>query len=130
MHSDPIADMLNRIKNASILHHEVVKIPYSKVKGQLADLLLEEGFLAGVDRKKDGVRKYLVINLRYEGGASAVNGVARISKPGRRMYVKAAEVKPVKHGYGCAVISTSKGLMTDKRAREKGLGGEFFCKVW
>lgn len=130
MHSDPIADMLNRIKNASVLHHEMVKIPYSKVKGQLADLLLEEGFFAGVDRKKDGIKKYLVIDLRYEGSVPAVNGVIRISKPGRRMYVKSSEIKAVKHGYGCAIISTSKGLMTDKQAREKGLGGEFFCTIW
>ncbi len=131
MHSDPIADMLNRIQNSVAVHHASVKVPYSQLKGQLADMLAKEGFLKGVERKKEVVGKSLILFLGYgEDETPAIHGLKRMSKPGKRMYVKANEVHSVKNGYGRFIISTSKGLMTDKEAHKKKLGGEVMCMIW
>lgn len=131
MHSDPIADMLNRIQNAVAVHHASVKVPYSQIKGQLADLLVQEGFLKGAERKKETVGKSLLLLLGYgENEAPIIHGLKRLSKPGKRMYIKAVEVHPVKNGYGRLIISTSKGLMTNKEAHKKQLGGEAMCMIW
>jgi len=129
--TDPIADMLIRIKNASAVRHETVLVPHSKLKVQLADILVHEGFLKEAIEKKKGVRKYIQLTLGYdENSLPFVQDMKRMSKPGRRLYLKANMIRPVKHGYGRAIISTPKGLMTDKQARKQHLGGEFICTVW
>lgn len=127
---DPISDMLIRIKNAQAVSHQTVNIPFSKIKFALARLLEKEGFLNKVEKKGKGAKKYIKIKLKYQDKQPAIQGLKRISKPGQRVYLEKDRIRPVKQGYGIAVISTSSGLMTDKEARKKGLGGEALCEVW
>jgi small subunit ribosomal protein S8 len=128
--TDPIADMLIRIKNAQAVGHQTVKIPFSGLKLVLAQILEKEGFIAKVEKRGKDVQKYIKIDLKYRDGRSAIEGVKRMSKPGQRLYVTKNEIRPVRQGYGMAIISTSKGLMTDKEARRAGLGGELMCEIW
>ena len=129
--TDPIADMLIRIKNAAAVQKETVLVPHSRLKAQLADLLLKEGFLKGVEKKKKGVQHYLFLDLKYdERGLSFIRGAKRVSKPGRRLYLGHQAIRPLKYGSGRAVISTSKGLMTDQQARKEKMGGELICAIW
>jgi len=129
--TDPICDMLNRIRNAQAVLKETVDIPFSDLKYGIAKILEKKGFVAKVEKKGKKVRRTIEITLKYDANQPVISGLKRISKPGQRIYKKAKEIKPVKGGYGVAVISTPKeGLMTDKEARKKKLGGEIICEVW
>ncbi len=129
--SDPIADMLTRIRNASAANKKTVEIPASNIKKSIAEILLNEGYITKVDFKEDdkqGIRK---ITLKYTPEKEKViAGIKRISKPGLRVYAGSDEVPKVLNGLGTAIISTSKGLLTDKEARKAGVGGEVLCYVW
>jgi len=129
--SDQIADMLTIIRNALAVKKPFAVVPFSKLKMELAKLLLKNGFVEKVDTEGRKVKKEIKIYLKYnEDKTPAISGLKRISKPGQRIYKKYKELKPVKFGYGIAVISTSKGLLTDKEARKQKLGGEVICEVW
>jgi small subunit ribosomal protein S8 len=129
--TDPIADLLTRVRNANSARHEVVEVPSSKVKKAVANILLEEGYVKGIEEYNDGVVPMMRIALKY--GASkerVITGLKRISKPGLRVYCKAEEVPKVLNGLGVAVISTSQGVLADREARKLGLGGEVICYIW
>ena len=128
--TDPIADMLTRIRNALTAKHSDVKIPTSKVKAAIADILLEEGYIEAVEKVDDGVNSYMNITLKYGAGRSVINGLKRVSKPGLRVYANCEDLPKVLNGLGIAIISTSKGIMTDKQARTANVGGEVMAYVW
>ena len=128
--TDPIADMLTRIRNALTAKHADVKIPTSKVKSAIADILLEEGYITSVEKVDEGVNSYLNITLKYGAGRSVINGLKRVSKPGLRVYANCEELPKVLGGLGIAIISTSKGIMTDKQARIANVGGEVMAYIW
>lgn len=129
--TDPIADLLTRVRNANSARHEVVEVPSSKVKKAVANILLEEGYVKGIEEYKDGVVPMMRIALKYGSNKERViTGLKRISKPGLRVYCKAEEVPKVLNGLGVAVISTSKGVLADREARKLGLGGEVICYIW
>ena len=128
--TDPIADMLTRIRNAMISKHTDVDIPASKTKRAIAQILLEEGYISAVEEKKDTLQGTLKITLKYARGQKVVSGLKRISKPGLRVYAKADQMPKVLNGLGVAIVSTSKGIMTDKSAREANLGGEVLAYIW
>ena len=131
MMTDPIADMLTRIRNGNKANHLSVSLPSSNEKRAIAQILLDEGYIKGFDVEEDNKQGILTINLKYaEEGEKVITGLRRISKPGLRVYVKANEVPKVLDGLGIAIISTSKGLLTDKAARELNVGGEVMCYVW
>ena len=130
MVTDPIADMLTRIRNANQQRHESVVVPCSKLKVELAEILKNEGFIKEYKVEGEGVIKNIVITLKYKGNERVITGLKRISKSGLRVYAKADEIPRVLNGLGIAIISTSKGLMTDKEAREAGLGGEVLAYIW
>lgn len=127
---DPIADMLTSIRNAQAVLKETVKIPFSKFKFELAKVLEKNGFVKKVEKKGRGIKRVIEIKLKYEDKIPVISGLKKISKPGQRIYAGAAEIKPVRSGYGISIISTSKGLMTDKEVRRQNIGGEVICKVW
>ena len=128
--TDPITDMLNQIRNAQAVAKTEVLIPLSKIKNEIATLLAKEGFLGDIKKAMKGKMKALKITLKYEDGAPAISGLRRTSRPGQRIYEGFAEIKRVHGGYGISVVSTSKGLMTNKEARKQKLGGEVICQVW
>lgn len=129
--TDPIADMLTRIRNANNAKHETVDIPASNMKKSIADILLEEGFIKGFDVIDDGKQGIIRIQLKYgKDKEKIITGVKRISKPGLRVYVKSEEIPRVLGGLGIAILSTSKGIVTDKVARKEDVGGEVICYVW
>jgi len=130
--TDPIADMLTRIRNAIKARFENVQIPYSKVKAQIAKILLEEGYLEKVAEVEDEFKhKYLKLDFKLHGGKQRViQGLRRISKPGLRVYTPADEIPKVLNGLGIAIISTNKGIMTDKQARTENVGGEVLAYIW
>ena len=129
--SDPIADMLTRIRNAGKAKLNSTDIPGSKLKTEVAKVLKNEGFIKNYKSLKDNKQGILRVYLKYgQDRNSAIFGIERISKPGRRTYVKSNELKPIFSGMGLAVLSTSKGVMTDKKAAKEKLGGEVLCKVW
>lgn len=129
--TDAIADMLTRIRNASFSKHESVDIPSSNMKKSIANILLEEGYIKGFQSIEDNKQGVIRISLKYVNNKKAViKGIKRISKPGLRVYAGKREIPRVLGGMGVAVISTSRGLMTDKKAREEGLGGEVLAFVW
>ncbi len=129
--TDPIADFLTRIRNANMVYMEKVEIPASKTKMGMAELLKEEGFVKDAEYIEDGKQGVIRVYLKYGAGREKViNGLKRISKPGLRVYVGKDELPRVLGGLGIAIISTSKGLMIDKKARKEGLGGEVLCYVW
>ena len=130
--NDPIADMLTRIRNAQVAKHDTVEMPSSKAKKAIAKILLEEGYIKSVDNINDGVQGVLKITLKYVNGKQTpvIAGLKRISKPGLRVYAKCEELPKVLGGLGIAIISTSKGLMTDKEARKNELGGEVLAYSW
>ena len=131
MVTDPIADMLTRIRNANQMRDKEVEVPASNLKIEIAKILKEEGFVNDYKIKKNNVQNIIVLNLKYtENKVRVITGLKRISKPGLRVYVKADEVPKVLNGLGIAIISTSKGVMTDKKARELSLGGEVLAYVW
>ena len=129
--SDPIADMLTRIRNAGKAKHNSVDIPGSKIKIEIARVLKEAGYVRNYKFISDGKQGILRVYLKYTGGQRhTILNIERISKPSRRTYLNAKEVKPVYNGLGVAIMSTSQGVMTDKMAREKNIGGEVLCSVW
>lgn len=129
--TDPIADLLTRIRNANTVYHDKVEVPASKTKQGLANILKEEGFIKDVEYIEDGKQGILRLYLKYGANREKViTGLKRISKPGLRVYARRDQVPRVLGGLGVAVVSTSKGLMTDKQARTEGLGGEVICYVW
>ena len=131
MNTDPIADMLTRIRNANMVSHPVVEIPSSKLKVELAKLLKEEGFIMDYSVKETGKFKVLVITLKYnEKNKPVISKLEKISRPGLRNYSKAKNLPQVLGGMGIAVISTSKGLLTDKKARKENIGGEVLCYIY
>lgn len=131
MLTDPIADMLTRIRNANSARHEIVDIPASRIKVSIAEILKNEGYIKDFEILEDGVSKTIRIALKYINKKERViSGIRRISKPGLRIYVNSTELPKVLGGLGIAVISTSKGIMTDKKARENKVGGEVICYVW
>ena len=127
--SDPISDMLTRIRNASRALLPVVELPHSRMKESLAHILKKEGYVAEVSVDGKTIKK-LKIQLKYQGKKNVIEGLKRVSKPGLRKYVGSTEIPRVRGGLGVAVISTPEGLMTDVQARKKNLGGELLCYVW
>lgn len=129
--TDPIADMLTRIRNAVLVRHEKVEIPASKMKRQIAEILKEEGFIKDAEYIDDGKQGIIRIFLKYgPNNEPVITGLKRISKPGLRVYAKHEELPRVLRGLGIAIISTSQGVMTDKQARRAGIGGEVICYIW
>ena len=129
--TDPIADMLTRIRNANSAKHKEVDVPASNMKRAIAQILLDEGYIASFEEIKDEKQGMLRITLKYdENGKRVIDGLKRISKPGLRIYVNKEELPQVLNGLGIALISTSKGIKTDKEARKEGLGGEVLAYVW
>jgi small subunit ribosomal protein S8 len=129
--SDPIADMLTRIRNASAARHRELTLPSSRVKREIARILVEEGFVDSFTTQQDGVQESLTVQLKYvEGRTPVVSGLKRISKPGLRVYARKTEIPRVLGGLGLAILSTSHGIMTGSQARKLNLGGEVLCYVW
>ncbi|MBQ9326792.1 MAG: 30S ribosomal protein S8 [Clostridia bacterium] len=130
--NDPIADMLTRIRNAQVAKHDTVEMPASNTKKAIAKILLEEGYIKSVENINDGVQGTLKITLKYVDGKQTpvIAGLKRISKPGLRVYASCEELPKVFGGLGIAIISTSKGVMTDKNARKNNLGGEVLAFIW
>ena len=131
MMTDPIADMLSRIRNANNARHKSVDVPCSNIKKEIAKILLDEGYIKGYDVVEDDKQGMIKIDLKYsQDGERVISGLKRISKPGLRVYVKCGDVPKVLGGLGIAIISTSKGIITDKMARQEKVGGEVICYVW
>ncbi len=129
--TDPITDMFNRIKNGEAVHKETVDVPFSKMKQAILEILEKEGFVGDVKKKGRVEKKLITVDLKYDKEKQpTLAGFKRISKPGQRVYKKYHEIKPVKNGYGLAVISTSRGIMNDKEVRRQKLGGEVLVEVW
>ena len=131
MMTDPIADMLSRIRNGNDARHQSVEIPASKIKAEIARILLEEGYIKSYDVLEEGPQGKINVELKYgNNDEKVISGIKRISKPGLRVYAKSTEIPRVLGGLGVAVISTSKGIMTDREARKEQVGGEVLCYVW
>jgi small subunit ribosomal protein S8 len=129
--TDPVADFLTRIRNGILARKQAIDVPRSKLKKQLAELLKNEGFVAGVTESDEGIQGTITVTLRWDAqNKSAISGIRRVSTPGQRTYVGADKLPKVRGGLGTAFISTSKGLMTDRDARKQGVGGEVLCEVW
>ena len=128
--TDPIVDMLNHIRNAYAVEKAEVLVPFSKLKDEVAILLSKANFIGEVKRITKGKGKMLKLHLKYDNKVPALEGVKRVSKPGQRIYVKASEIKKVRGGYGMAIISTPKGLMTNTEAKKAKQGGEVLLEVW
>lgn len=129
--TDPITDMLNRIRNAQAVRHQTVEVPHSNLKQKLAEILAREGFLDKIEKRRKKTQKIIEIYLKYSADKSpAISGLKRISKPSQRIYKKSKEIRKIRGGYGIAIISTPYGLMTNKEARKNKAGGEILCEVW
>ncbi len=128
--TDPITDMLNQIKNAQAVGKTEVVLHFSKLKFEVAGILSKEGFIGEVKKVKKGKGNLLKINLQYDNGVPAIEGMKRVSKPGQRIYAGTKEIKRVRGGFGISVVSTPKGLMTNNDARKARLGGEVMLEVW
>ena len=128
--TDPIADMLNRIRNAQAVSKKTVDVPYSKMNVHIGKILEQQGFVLKMEPQKHKMKKVLEIVLKYRDKAPEIAGLKRISKPGLRVYRPSHEIRRVKGGYGIAIFSTSKGIMTDKEAKKQNVGGEVLCEIW
>ena len=126
MLTDPIADMLTRIRNAHLALHKEVSVPRSKIKESIANILVDEGYVDNVSVEDRDIK----IALKYVGGRAVISGLKRISKPGRRIYVNAAGVPNVQNGLGICIVSTSKGVISGKNAKDQHVGGELICEIW
>ena len=129
--TDPIADLLTRIRNANIVRHEIVEVPSSTIKKDIANIMLQEGYLKNIEEYNDGVVPMMRLAMKYgQNKERVITGLKRISKPGLRVYSKNEDIPKVLNGLGVAIISTSKGLVADRDARKLGLGGEVICYIW
>ncbi|APC42331.1 MULTISPECIES: 30S ribosomal protein S8 [Clostridium] len=129
--TDPIADLLTRIRNANVVRHEIVEVPSSTIKKEIANILLQEGYLKNIEEYNDGVVPMMRLAMKYgQNKERVITGLKRISKPGLRVYSKNEDIPKVLNGLGVAIISTSKGLVADREARKLGLGGEVICYIW
>ena len=130
--NDTIADMLTRIRNACMVKHQTTNIPATKMTRSIAKVLKDEGFIGDFEETEEGVKKYLVVSLKYKGKnrQPIIKAMKRVSKPGLRVYSNSKELPRVLGGIGIAIISTSSGIMTDREARRQGIGGEVLCYVW
>ena len=128
--TDPIADMLTRIRNANSARHDTVDVPASNMKKSIAQILLDEGYIKSYQIVDDGTQGVIHITLKYNGKDKVITGLRRVSKPGLRVYVGADELPRVLGGLGTAIVSTSNGVMTDRDARKKGIGGEVIAYIW
>ena len=128
--TDPIADMLTRIRNANIAKHTSVAIPFSKIKESIANILKNEGYISEYEIKEEGTKKDIVVTLKTVDGETVIKGLKRISKPGRRVYSSVENLPKVLGGLGIAIVTTPKGVLTDKECRKQSVGGEVLCYVW
>jgi len=129
--TDPIADLLTRLRNANVVKHEIVELPSSTIKKAVANILLQEGYVKNLEEYNDGAVPMLRLSMKYgQNKERVITGLRRISKPGLRVYCKKEEIPKVLNGLGVAIISTSKGIVADKDARKLGLGGEVICYIW
>ena len=129
--TDPIGDMLTRLRNANMAQADAVELPYSRIKDHLARILKREGFIQDYTAEGGGPGKVLRLYIKFgPGRESVIRGLRRISKPGLRRYVSAAALRPIKNGTGLAIVSTSRGVMTDREARQQNVGGEWLCTIW
>ena len=132
MRTDTISDMLTRIRNANLAKHQIVQIPATNITRSIATVLLTEGFIDSFEELKNGLKSSLLLSLKYKGKERTpfITKITRASRPGLRLYSNAKNMTRVLGGFGTALVSTSKGLMTDKKAREEGIGGELLCYIW
>ncbi len=130
MMTDPIADMLTRIRNATKVRKPDLSLPYSRMKLSIAQILVQEGFIAAVETKGESVKKELRLVLKYDGRESIIHAVSRISTPGRRIYVGYKDIPQVRSGYGVAIMSTPSGIMSGAEARKQKVGGELLCEIY
>ena len=128
--TDPVADMLTRLRNANSAHHDQVSLPSSKLKTHIADILKQEGYIEDFERRDDGPQGEITIRLRWHAGQPAIEGLKRVSRPGQRRYARCSEIPKVRNGLGIMIVSTSQGMMTDRAARKAGVGGELVCSIW
>lgn len=129
--TDPIADMLTRIRNANSAKHDTVDVPSSRVKNQIADILLKEGYISGYEIIEDGIKQTMRIKLKQgDKNSRAISGLKRVSKPGLRVYAKSDNLPRVLNGLGCAIVSTNIGIVSDKEARKNKVGGEVLAFIW
>lgn len=128
--TDPISDMLTRIRNAMTAGHESLGLPASGVKARILEILHQEGYIEGFARKQDGPQGVLDVKLKWHAGQPAIEGLRRVSRPGQRRYAAVGDIPKVRNGLGIMIVSTSKGLMTDRAARKAGVGGELICSIW
>lgn len=129
--TDPIADLLTRIRNGNVVKHEIIEIPSSNIKKAIANIMLQEGYIKAIEEYTDGVVPMIRVAMKYGANKQrTITGLKRISKPGLRVYAGKEEVPQVLNGLGIAIVSTSKGIVTDKEARKLGLGGEVLCYIW
>lgn len=128
--TDPIADLLTRIRNAQMAGHQTVNVPHSKIKEELANLIKENNYLESVKITGEKTKKTLELTLKYINKSPAIEKIDRISTPGRRIYVKADKILKVLSGYGITILSTNKGIITGESAKKKNIGGEIICQIW
>lgn len=128
--TDPISDLLIRLKNAARAGHEVVEMPYSKMRAQIATILMEEGYLTTVEKVDGTPLATLKVGIKYVGRSSAMSDVKLLSKPGRRLYTSVKDIPRTLGGYGVTIVSTNKGILSDRSARKQNVGGELICQVW
>ena len=128
--TDPIADMLTRIRNASVRRFETVDVPASHLKANIAQVLKDEGYIKDFKLVSDDKQGVIRVSLKYDRGRGVIAGLKRVSKPGRRIYVRSDDIPPVLGGLGVSILSTSRGVMTDRQARRTNVGGELMCAVW
>jgi small subunit ribosomal protein S8 len=128
--NDPISDMIIRIKNALLAKHDTVMVPHSRIKAQIGQILVDNNYVEDMKVENQKPQSQLVFKLKYVGKVAAITDVKRISTPGRRMYSSASKIPRALGGYGITIVSTSKGLMTDKEAKKQNMGGELLCQIW
>jgi small subunit ribosomal protein S8 len=129
--TDPIADLLTRVRKANVVRHEIVEVPSSTIKKEIANIMLQEGYIKNIEEYNDGVVPMMRLAMKYgQNKERVITGLKRISKPGLRVYSKNEDIPKVLNGLGVAIISTSKGLVADRDARKLGLGGEVICYIW
>ena len=128
--TDPIADMLTRIRNANAAKHSTVAVPFSNIKESIANILKNEGYIVDYEIKEEGAKKDIVVSIKYVDGEAVIKGLKRISKPGRRVYSSVENLPKVLGGLGIAIVSTPQGVITDKECRKHNVGGEVLCYAW